>query len=96
MKLIIDSSQNTKTQVCIDNACVEKHYQNPSQQKILEVIAEVVAKNKENIGSIQINKGPGSFTSLRAGIAIANTIAWALKIKVNNKKLEFPDYTYIK
>lgn len=96
MKLNLDSSQNIKTKVCVDNACVEEHYQNPSHQKILEVIDEVVGKNKENIDNIQINKGPGSFTSLRAGIAIANTIAWALKIKINGKKLEFPDYTYIK
>ena len=99
LKLIIDSSQNTKTKVCVDATCVEKHYDKPNQQKILEVIHETLKKTNtklENIDCLEINTGPGSFTSLRAGLAIANTIAWALGIKVNGKKSVDPDYTYNK
>lgn len=99
MKLIIDSSQNTKTKVCLEKVCVEKKYDKPSNQKILEVINETLQKTNSksgNIDSLEINTGPGSFTSLRAGLAIANTLAWALGIKVNNKKSVEPDYTYNK
>ena len=47
------------------------------------------------ITEIKINKGPGSFTGLRVGVAIANSLGFLLKIPVNGKKvgeLEEPVY----
>ncbi len=41
---------------------------------------------KENLEKIVVNKGPGSFTSLRVGITVAKSISYALNIKI---------YTYI-
>ncbi|MBU1110216.1 tRNA (adenosine(37)-N6)-threonylcarbamoyltransferase complex dimerization subunit type 1 TsaB [Patescibacteria group bacterium] len=40
-----------------------------------------------DLTNIQVNTGPGSFTGLRIGIAIANTFAFTLGIPVNNLPL---------
>ncbi len=38
--------------------------------------------SKKDISKIVVNKGPGSFTSLRVGITVAKTISYVLKIPV--------------
>ncbi|MCL5746911.1 MAG: tRNA (adenosine(37)-N6)-threonylcarbamoyltransferase complex dimerization subunit type 1 TsaB [Patescibacteria group bacterium] len=40
-----------------------------------------------DINEVKVNLGPGSFTGLRVGIAVANTLGFALKIPINGKKL---------
>ena len=43
----------------------------------------------------EVNRGPGSFTGLRVGVAIANALGFLLKIPVNGKRvgeLEEPVY----
>lgn len=37
---------------------------------------------------IEVEKGPGSFTGLRVGVAVANALGYALGIPVNGKKME--------
>jgi tRNA A37 threonylcarbamoyladenosine modification protein TsaB len=39
------------------------------------------------IDDIQIKEGPGSFTGVRIGVSIANTLSFALKKPTNNKDL---------
>ena len=39
------------------------------------------------INEIKVNLGPGSFTGLRVGVAVANALGWALKIPVNGKRI---------
>ncbi len=50
-------------------------------EKILPEIEKLLGKGKNftNITEIYVIKGPGSFTGLRIGISIANTIAWLNK-----------------
>ena len=38
-----------------------------------------------DIDEINVNRGPGSFTGLRVGISVANTIGWYLSVPVNGK-----------
>ena len=52
----------------------------------LDKIFKDFSFSKKNIEKIVINKGPGSFTSLRVGITVAKTISYSLKI---------PIYSYI-
>lgn len=37
---------------------------------------------------IEVETGPGSFTGLRVGVAVANALGFALNIPVNGKKTE--------
>lgn len=64
----------------------------------LPVIDKLLHRNSlkiEQITEVEINKGPGSFTGLRVGAAIANALSFLLKVSVNGKKvgeLEEPVY----
>jgi tRNA threonylcarbamoyladenosine biosynthesis protein TsaB len=86
--LFIDTSNNRKTVVKIGNSKLEENYSNPKDQKLLEVIDRLLKKaklDKMEIKEIKINTGPGSYTGLRVGCSVANTLAWSLGIKVNGK-----------
>lgn len=41
-----------------------------------------------NLEGIEVETGPGSFTGLRVGVAVANALGFALNIPVNGKKIE--------
>lgn len=50
----------------------------------------------QEIDKIIVNKGPGSYTGIRVGLTIANTLGTLLGIPVNDKKpgeIESPLYT---
>lgn len=58
-------------------------------QVLLPLIDKILKDNKKSlkeITAIQVNPGPGSFTGTRVGVAIANALAFALKIPINGKK----------
>lgn len=79
-ELIISDSKNLKSQACL-------------------LLIEEVLKRKnlklKDLTSIHVNKGPGSFTGLRIGIAIANTLSFLLNIPINNKKIgDFEEPVY--
>lgn len=59
-------------------------------QVVLPLIDKLLKKHRLKLGdltSIVVNTGPGSFTGLRVGIAIANALSFALRIPINKKPL---------
>ncbi len=53
-------------------------------QVTLHLIDKLLKKHglrANDINRIEVNTGPGSFTGIRVGIAIANALSFALKIK---------------
>ena len=42
----------------------------------------------ETLQGIEVETGPGSFTGLKVGVAVANALGFALGIPVNGKKME--------
>lgn len=59
-----------------------------NSQSILSLIDKIITESEitfSDISAIKVNKGPGSFTGIRVGLAIANTLAYLLKISVNDK-----------
>lgn len=42
----------------------------------------------EMLDAIEVETGAGSFTGLRIGVSVANALAFALKIPINNKRME--------
>ncbi len=92
--LIIDTADNKKISVGlkINNKEYIKTEEISSNktQIILPMIDKILEKHLiklEDITAIRVNVGPGSFTGLRVGIAIANCLSFVLKIPVNDKKL---------
>ena len=44
-------------------------------------------KKISDIKKIEVDTGPGSYTGLRIGVAVASTIAWVLGVKLNGKDI---------
>ena len=42
----------------------------------------------ETFDGIEVETGPGSFTGIRIGVAVANALAYSLGIPVNGRKME--------
>lgn len=96
MKLYLDTSDNQKTIVGLDEKRLEKPTGMDKSEQALGLIDEILKKNKKkmsDITEIEVNLGPGSFTGLKVGVAIANTLGFALDIPVNGqRKLVLPKY----
>lgn len=93
MKLFIDTSDNQKTVVGLDNKRWEKKTTVRKSQQLLSLIDKTLKKNQKtlkNITAIEVFLGPGSFTGLKVGVAVANSLGWALKVPINGKKIGQP------
>ncbi|MFV1917678.1 MAG: tRNA (adenosine(37)-N6)-threonylcarbamoyltransferase complex dimerization subunit type 1 TsaB, partial [Patescibacteria group bacterium] len=90
MKLYIDTSDAEKLTIGLDNKRYETEARKDKSQKLLPFIDEVLDKHGKkvrDISEIEINTGPGSFTGLRVGVSVANTLGWVLGVPVNGKDL---------
>ncbi len=92
--LIIDTSDNKKIRVGLKDYdkehIVERVLDKQKAQAVLPLINKLLKERKltlKDISAIQVNPGPGSFTGLRVGIAIANTLGTFLQIPINGKKI---------
>ena len=98
MELFIDTSDNKKTVVRLNDLELIEEYDSPREQRLLEIIEKVLQKKQaklEDITKIEVNLGPGSFTGLRVGCTVANTLGWILKVPINGKKVgEFVEPKY--
>ncbi len=89
MKLFIDTSSSEKIVVGLDEKRFDTVVREKTSQRLLPFIDEVLkkeGKDTADIFEIEVNTGPGSFTGIRVGVAVANAIGWSLGIPVNGKK----------
>lgn len=89
MKLYLDSTDNQRTILKLDDKEYISEVSSPRNQNILGFIQKALAqigKTPQDITSIEVNPGPGSFTGTRVGVAIANALGFALGLSVNNQK----------
>ena len=93
--LIIDSSNNKQIIVGLkigNKKHLLKHkVDSKKAQAILPLIDRILKKYSlkiEEINSISVDTGPGSFTGLRVGVSVANALGYAMGIPVNGKKME--------
>lgn len=90
MKLFIDTSSNKRTLVKLGNKVLEKDSSVWHSQVVLPMIQKLLKSANCELGDIteiEVNPGPGSYTGLRVGVAIANALGYALKIPVNGKRV---------
>jgi len=94
MILLIDTAGSKTSVGLFWPEKITKVYNRRTDQKsenLLVEIQRIFRQNKlklKDIKAIVINQGPGSFTSLRVGISIANALGYALKIPVIGIKKE--------
>jgi tRNA threonylcarbamoyladenosine biosynthesis protein TsaB len=104
MILKIDSSDNKKVSVDLleKDRKVDTMYSDSlilKSEAILILIDKILKKNKLSLGNIEkieVNEGPGSYTGLRVGAAIANALGFLLKVPVNGKVGELVNPVYNK
>ena len=92
------NSHSTKVFLTIDGKEKKAIKLNESghSQTVLPLLSELFTKEQVNFSTvteITVYAGPGSFTGVRIGVAIANTLAWALNVPVNGKKTVTPVYS---
>jgi|WetSurMetagenome_2_1015567.scaffolds.fasta_scaffold903872_1 tRNA threonylcarbamoyladenosine biosynthesis protein TsaB len=93
--LYIDTSKMLETEVFLMLKNIKRREikitRNKSSQIVLPLIEKLLGEEKivwSDISEIGVNTGPGSFTGLRVGISVANTLGWLMDIKVNGGKSE--------
>jgi tRNA threonylcarbamoyladenosine biosynthesis protein TsaB len=99
MKLYIDTSDGQKIMIGIDDKRFKTDARQEKAQKLLPFISEILKKEGKKIKEIkeiEVNTGPGSFTGLRVGVSVANTLGWALRVPVNGKDLRKGEMIEIK
>ena len=100
-ELMIDTSDNKKTivELLIDGKAYSISSKKTRSSNLLPLILKLLKKHDlglSEIKKIRVNRGPGSFTGIRVGVSVANTIAAVLNIPINGKKvgeLVEPKYT---
>ena len=91
-QLFFDTSDRTKVTVRLLNGnkiiAEVSRSQKLTSQALLPLIKEILKNNKidpQDISGVSMNLGPGSYTGLKVGAAVANAFGWFLKIPVNGK-----------
>jgi len=76
----------------------EESHDKKKAQIVLPLIEELLHTHTltlQDITEIEVNSGPGSFTGIRVGIAIANTLGTVLQVPINGKPVgELVDAKY--
>lgn len=100
MHLIINTTKDNEISVILAKTAKDfKVYKKSGERKqsehLLRLVEAAMKKNKielKKIKGLGVVTGPGGFTSVRIGVASANTLAYALKIPVVGLSLkEFSD-----
>lgn len=102
--VFIDTTSNEVIKVSLEingaKKSLEQKLDKNKAQAILPLIDKMLKENKlglKDLTGIQINPGPGSYTGIRVGLTIANTLAFLLKIPINNKPVgELVEPVYLK
>lgn len=88
MKLYIDTSDNKKIVLRLNEEEFVEVSENRKSQRLLLFLSEILEKNNISIkdfDQIEVNTGPGSFTGLRVGISVSQALGYSLGIPVNGK-----------
>lgn len=92
-RLFIDTSSNLEVSVGLEidgkKILETRELDKRKAQVVLPMIDELLKAHNitlKDIDAIDVSVGPGSFTGLRVGVSIANTLSKELNIPINGKK----------
>jgi tRNA threonylcarbamoyladenosine biosynthesis protein TsaB len=91
MKLFIDTTKIRETTIKINDMMPEVEMTalgDHKSQSTLPTIEKILIQNNLillNVDDYEVNTGPGSFTGVRVGIAIARTLAWLFARPINQQ-----------
>ena len=95
MILWINTKDRKRIEVALkkeDKAVNFKYAENDfGSQVLLNLITEILKASGlefKDLTGIEVEKGPGSYTGLKVGASVANTLGFSLNIPVNGKKME--------
>ena len=92
--LSIDTSVANKISVSLDKdgqTFTKESEQKFGSQALLRSITEVLKEaglEMKDLTEVKVAIGPGSYTGLKVGVAVANALGFSLGIPVNGKKME--------
>ena len=100
MKLYLDTSDQNNCILKLDDKTYEWEANKELAEKLLKFIKDKLEENGktwQDLSEITFFAGPGSFTGLRIGAAIVNTLASELNIPLydqtgKQRKIIIPDY----
>lgn len=95
--ILIDTTNNEQVIISLDVdgkiLTLRETMEKKKTQPVLLMVDVLLHKQKltlKDITHIKVNPGPGSFTGIRVGIAIANTLGSLLNIPVNGMPVGKP------
>lgn len=88
MKLYIDTSNRENKLIRLGDT--EKRFSGDTLVALEELLKQE-GKSLHDLTEIEVNSGPGGFTSLREGIVITNTLNYVLGLK-SVKEMTHPQY----
>lgn len=95
MILLINTKDRKRIEVALksgEKIIASKSAENDyGSQVLLSLIAGILKENGlefKQLKSIEVEKGPGSYTGLKVGASVANALGFSLNIPVNGKKME--------
>ena len=95
MILYIDTTQSGEVIVILKKMgkIVKKiKSKNEFGSQVLLPLIEKVLRNErlkaQDLTAVEVNTGPGSYTGIKVGVAVANALGFSLNILVNGKKIE--------
>ncbi|CAN5132087.1 hypothetical protein BH11PAT1_BH11PAT1_5410 [soil metagenome] len=91
--LHIDTTNNKEVVVALEIAGVKDEIRQALDTRKSQVVLPLIdlllkkhALSQKDLSAIQVNPGPGSFTGIRVGLTIAQTLSMILKIPLNGKE----------
>lgn len=89
MRLFIDTSDNKKTIVSLGGKVLASTSGINRAQEVVKLLDQLVLESAkiEEISEVEVVTGPGSFTGLRVGTAVANAVGFVLGVTVNGKNV---------
>lgn len=96
----IDTTDSLKSKVSINRMGTVHLYEHGKKhlgsQTLLPLIEKALKHEKlalSDLTDIRVKTGKGSFTGIRVGVTVANTLGWVLSIPVNGKSKELPKFS---